>query len=64
MVLVVLALELRLVVVFFLAAVVDDFAADLPLELADLLDLRVDFALDALVPNSSSAVESVISSTD
>lgn len=58
---------------FFFAAVVDDLAVDLDLELVDLelvdlelvdlLVLRVDFAVDALAANKFSASVRVISST-
>ena len=60
---VVLRLELLRVVVFFFVLVVDDLVVVLPVEVADLLDLRV-VAVDSLVANSSSAIASVSPSTD
>jgi hypothetical protein len=53
--------------VFFFAVVLllDDVPVDLPLaELVDLLDLLPDFLVDAFAAKTSSAVSSVMSSTD
>ena|SRR4028118_1680860 len=59
-------LELVEAVVFFpVALLLEDVPADLLLvELVDLLDLLLDFFVDALAAKTSSAVSSVMFSTD